>query len=391
MKPILPFIVSIITIATLQISCNPAQQKQQPRPASADKKNIVQLTPAQYQTADIQIGPVEKRELSALIKANGTLEVPPQNRVSITAPFGGFLRSSNLLQGSHVKKGQVIAVMENPEYIQLQQDYLESKSQLHYLEAEYQRQEALARENINARKALQKAQSDYQSMKARTSGLQAKLQMLNISAASLEKGIIQSRIFLYSPISGYVTQANANIGTFVNTTDVLFRIVNTDHLHAELIVYEKDVPKIKPGQKVRFTLANETKERMGTVFLTGKEISAERTLRVHCHLQQEDSQLIPGLYLKAFIETGGNKVNALPDQAIITFDGQKFIFIAEEDRQQKGGDHRFRMLAVSTGISAMGYTEVRLPKEFNTNTVQVVVKGAYSLLSQIKNTEETPE
>lgn len=355
--------------------------------AHHDEALTVELTPEQVLTAGIATGTVEYRTLSGTIRVNGTLDVPPQQLVSISAPMGGFLRSSELLQGKHVDKGQVIATLQDPSYIQLQQDWLEAISQQEYLKAEYERQEELATENINARKTLQQAKANYGSMQARAAGLKARLKMVNINTAQLEKGDIQPFISLYAPISGYVTEVNVNMGKYVNPTDVMFEIVDTEHLHAELTVFEKDVPLLKLGQKVRFILANETKERMATVYLVGREISADRTVRVHCHLDKEDKNLLPGMYLTAFVETKNMELPAVPEQAIVNYEGTDYIFIVDQGAANtKDGSH-YKAIAVKTGIKELGYIEVLLPKEFDIKNTQVIVKGAYDLLGKLKNSE----
>jgi len=365
-------------------------------------ENIVVLTPEQIKTAGIELGQVEQKQISGTIKVNGLLDVPPQQLVSVSAPLGGFLKSTVLLQGSRVTKGQVIAVIENPEYIQLQQDYLEAKNQLEFAQADYDRQQELAKENVNAQKTLQLAKASYHSWLAKKNGLLAKLKLIHIDITKLETGTISGTSNLYSPINGFVTEVNVNIGKFVNPTDVLFEIVDTEHLHAELIIFEKDVPKIKIGQKVRFTLANETKERMATVHLIGREISTDRTIRIHCHIDQEDKDLLPGMYLKALVETGGALVSALPDEAIIDYQGKKYVFVKSEgvEHQEKNSSAEtpaktepvdegvsFIMQEITIGPSELGFTEIILPEGWN-RANEVVVKGAYAILSKMKNSEE---
>lgn len=373
----------IIPTVLLLISACGSKSEESKEEGHEEESNTVELTPAQYQTAQIKTGTVEQKQLSKTISVNGILDVPPQNLVSISVPLGGFLKSTELLEGSKVRKGQVVAVIENMEYIQLQQDFVDYSSQLDFLEADYKRQVELSKGNVTALKSMQKAKSDYESMKSKVNGLKAKLQLLNINTDKVLSGTLTSTVTITSPINGYVTQINANIGSFINPTDVMVKIVDTEHLHAELTVFEKDVPKLKIGQKVRFTLANETIERTATVYLVGREISDERTVRVHCHLDKEDTELIPGMYLKAAIEVGANESPALPNEAIVGFEGKKYIFIDK-------GQYHFEMVEVTTGVSELGYTEVVLPKEFDMNS-KVVVNGAYSILSKMKNAEEEEE
>lgn len=383
---------SFILLATVLIMSCSGGDKTPEKVSTADSAHHeeeleVELTPEQVLTAGLETGKVEYRTLSGTIKVNGTLDVPPQQLVSISAPLGGFLKSSELLQGKHVNKGQIIATLQDPAYIQLQQDYLEAVSQQEYLKAEYERQEELSRENINARKTLQQAKANYQSMQAKAAGLRAKLKLVNINPGQLEKGDIQSTINLYAPISGYVTEVNVNLGKYVNPTDVMFEIVDTEHLHAELTVFEKDVPLLKVGQKVRFILANETAERMATVYLVGREISTDRTVRVHCHLDKEDKNLLPGMYLTAFVETKNINLPAVPEQAIVNYEGTDYIFIAEEEAGDHKDDHHYKAIPVKTGVKELGYVEVLLPKDFNIDRTKVIIKGAYDLLGKLKNSE----
>lgn len=379
-------ILAILATSLLLFSCGNKKNTEEKLPEAAKPlADEVYLSKAQYQNAGIQSGLVQSRQISKTIKVNGVLDVPPQQLVSISAPMGGFVKQTDLLQGSAVTKGQVIAVLQNQEYIQLQQEYLETKSQYEYSLTEYERQQALAKENINAGKTLQMAKANYNSLQAKQNGIAERLKLINISPSALNSSNIRSTINIYAPISGYVMDVNINLGQMVGPTDVMFKIVDPKHLHAELTVFEKDVLSIRIGQKVRFTLANEARERTATVYLIGRDIDQNRTVHVHCHLDEEDKQLLPGMYLKAIVETNGTDVQALPDEAIVSFEGRKYIF--QETAAQDKEEVHFKMLEVATGESDEGYTEILLPKNFDSK-LPVVIKGAYSLLSKMKNSEE---
>ena len=393
----------IYTFLALVISgCNNGTEKAlEDEGHHEDAENVVEVTEAQMKNAGVALGTIEKKQISGTIKVNGVLDVPPQQLISISAPLGGFLKSTELLEGSRVKKGQAIATIENLDFIQMQQDYLEAKSSFELAKADYERQQELAKENVNSEKTLQQAKSNFTTWQAKFSGLKEKLKVLNLNAASIEEGNLRSTINLYSPINGYVTEVNVNVGKYVNSTDVLFEIVDTEHLHAELIVFEKDVPKLKIGQKVRFTLANESTERMATVYLIGREISADRTIQIHCHIDKEDKELLPGMYLNALVEAGGSLVPALPDEAIIDYQGKKYIFIAAGEGKEDAKEHEegngeaehheegkhFTMVPVEIGNSELGYTEIASLDSISKES-QVVIKGAYALLSKMKNSEE---
>ena len=370
-----------ICSAFMVLSCSGPSEKQSTSSPVEKKSNEVVLSEEQFQSIKIQLGSAENRSLSGSIKANGMLDVPPQNLVSISAPLGGFVKSTELLQGMHVKKGQVVVVLEHPDYIQLQQDYLDNKNQLEFLQQEYNRQLDLSKENVNALKTLQHSKSTYLSTKAKVEGLKAKLKLVNINPADIESGEIKNSVDVITPIAGFVAQVNVNIGMHVNPTDIMFRIVDTDHVHAEAQVFENDIPKLKVGQLARISLSNENKERIAKVFLIGKEITPERTVRVHCHLEGEDANLIPGTYFSAIIETGLNSTTALPISAIVNFEAKHFIFVEKD-----AASHRYELLEIKTGASDGGYTEIDSPiVEFKN---KIVVSGAFELLNTLKNVEE---
>lgn len=385
-------------------ACGKKQEQKEQEPAyqegehhEEEEGNVVALTQAQYETAAVELGQASTRNLSDVVTANGVIDIPPQNLVSISAPLGGFVRKTELLQGMQVKKGQVLATIENPDFIQIQQDFLETESKLEYAQQEYSRQLELSKENINARKILQQATSEVKTQKARLAGLRERLVTAGINLITLEKGTIVNSAVIRSPISGSVTTVNVNIGKYVNPTDVMFEIVDTDHLHVELSIFEQDIPKIKLGQLVRFTVSNNpSKEYLAKVYLINQKINEDRTVRVHCHLEVDDRGLLPQNFVKAVIEIGANPVTALPSLAIVNFEGASYIFIqrsegAHADSTSEGTESEgkvFVMVPVTKGVSENGYTQVKFPPEFDGQDAKIVLKGAYALLSKLKNSEE---
>ncbi|MCF2489162.1 efflux RND transporter periplasmic adaptor subunit [Dyadobacter sp. CY347] len=382
-------------------ACGKKQEEKQQEPAHEQEEhheeegNVVELTKAQYETAAVELGQVSTRNLSDVVNANGVIDIPPQNLVSISAPLGGFVRKTELLQGMQVKKGQILATIENPDFIQIQQDFLETESKLEYAQQEYSRQLELSKENINAQKVLQQATSEVKTQKARLAGLRERIFTAGINLNTLEKGTIVNSAIIRSPISGSVTTVNVNLGKYVNPTDVMFEIVDTDHLHVELSIFEQDIPKIKLGQLVRFTVSNNpSREYLAKVYLINQKINEDRTVRVHCHLEKDDEGLLPQNFVKAVIEIGANPVTALPSPAIVDFDGASYIFIqrpegalADSTGTEPDG-LTFEMVAVTKGVSENGYTQIKFPQGFDAKNQKIVLKGAYALLSKLKNSEE---
>lgn len=350
------------------------------------EETMVELTSDQFKMAEIDLGKIEQKTLSNVLKVNGVMGVPPQNLVSISAPLGGFVKNTELLQGMKVKKGQILAVMEHPDYVQLQQDYIDKKSKLAYLTLEFNRQEELNKANVNSAKVFQQAKSDLMSMKAQVKGLEEKLAIIGINTNNFTENDISRKVKIHSPINGYVSMVNVNIGKYVSPNEVMFEIIDTEHLHAELTVYEKDVHKLKIGQKIRFRLPNEnTKELLAEVYLIGRKIDADRSIRVHAHLENENTELLPGMYINALVELNENKVNAVPEATVVMFDGKYFVYQLIE---KHGKDYHFEMLEVQKGITESGYTEITFIKKIDSSNFQLVTKGAFSLLAKMKNTED---
>lgn len=349
---------------------------------------MVSLNEAQLKTIGLQLGTLQTRSLSGTLKVNGVLDVPPQNLVTISIPYGGVIKHTDLLQGMKIRKGQLLATLEHPDYIQLQQDYLDQISQLNFMELELKRQEELQKEQVNATKTYQQAQSQYQSLKAKVEGLAHKLKLLNIAPKQLLQNGISTQVKLYAPIDGYVTQVPVNIGMYVNANDVICKLVDTRHLHAELTVFEKDVAYLKKGQKVRFSFNHEAAEKIATVYLIGKEIGEDRTIRVHCHLDKEDPNLLPGMYLKAIVETQSKGVLSLPAQAVVQANGKNYIFAAQGKKQIKDdSEYLFEMREVQVGLKDDAYVEIIADEHLTPNT-SIVVEGAYDLLSKMNNSED---
>jgi cobalt-zinc-cadmium efflux system membrane fusion protein len=369
-------IINHIVLFAFLFSCN--TNKQSATEVAEQTNNTVELTDEQFKSGNIKTSKTTPKEFALFIEANGSLDVPPQNAVSIMALFGGYVKSTEMLQGKKVRKGDVLCELQDPSYIQLQQEYLETKSKLEFLKAEFERQQELSVEQINSQKTVQQAKSAYQQELARLNGLLAKLKMLNIPIQQLDKGIITPEIKMVSPINGYITVMNVNIGSYVQPQNLIFRIVDTDHLHAELVVYEKDIAKIAIGQKVLITLNNETRERMAHVYLINKEISAERTIRVHCHLDTEDPDLIPGSFLQAKIASNKIPSFALPESAVVVFEDKHYVFATTTEQ------NRFQLIEVLPGVTENGWTMIQ---QLDTSLVYVTT-GAYDLLSKMKNTAE---
>ena len=346
--------------------------------APANSSNIVTLTDEQFKNAAITTGKIEQKDISSVLKLNGQIDVPPQNMVSISVPLGGYLKSTILLPGMHVNKGEAIAVVEDQQYIQLQQDYLTAKARISYLENEYKRQKDLNQSRAASDKVFQQAEADYHTQLVLITSLAQKLQLAGINVRNISESSIARSVNIYSPISGFVSKVNVNIGKYVSPTEVLFELVNPTDIHLALKVYEKDLDKLYIGQKViSYTNNNPEKKHEGEILLIGRDLSADRNTEVHCHFEDYDKSLVPGTYMNAEVQVKNAKAAAIPTDALVEFEGKQYLY-------KVVGKNSYEMTEVNTGESENGYTEIINPANRLNNT-QFVVKGAYSLLMMMKN------
>lgn len=352
-------------------------------------EDIVEMDSNQIRLAGIQLGNIEMREINSVVSANGIVSAAPQNMASVSAPLGGFLKSSDLIPGSAVKKGQVLALIENPEFIDLQQNYLELKSRYEYAEAEYKRHSELYLDAVYSQKSMQQAATEYKSLKAQIKGLEQKLILIGINPQNFDEDKITSSLPVFSPISGYIKTANVSIGKYVSPTDVIFEIINTEKLLLELSLFEKDANSIEPGQLAHFTINNESHEHKAVIYQVGRSVNTDKTYKVYATVQQPCSNVLPGMYTLAHIEKTGKKVTSLPAEAVVSFENKYYILVFEKDKTEAGQPFtEYRFVEVTTGKTTNSFTEVNLPEDFDIQSAKVVLKGAYNLLSAKKNAGE---
>jgi cobalt-zinc-cadmium efflux system membrane fusion protein len=383
---------SLVLLLSLTLAGCSTEKKEAPEaaiPATAaedaneaeESTDLVTLSPAEQQAAGLKTGQVTDRAMGAGLAVTGTLDVPPESTVSITSPLGGFVENTELLQGTRVRKGEALAVIRNPEFVTLQQEYLETRARLEYARTELARQKELYEQEVAPQKNYQRARADYNALRVQTDAQAVRLRLAGLPVG----GRIVTTATLRAPRAGFVRTVNVTVGQAVTPTDALFEIVDPEHLHVELTVFERDVARVQKGQLIRFTLASDStgtrRERTARVYLVGRAIGEDRTVRVHGHLDNEkDRTLLPGLFVRATIETGRSQAPSLPDAALVRFEGKSYAYAVE-------APGRYRMVPVTLGRSEDGYTEVTLP-ETVTPATPLVTEGAYSLLAKMKNAEE---
>lgn len=346
--------------------------------APEDSRKIV-LTEDQFRTMKMEWGALHTGEFSEEITVQGTVQIPVEGMREISAYYGGYVQDLTLLEGEAVKKGQVLFTLENPDFIRLQQDYLETKSQLTYLKSEFERQRTLASEQISAQKNLIKAEADYQSALAKTESLKKQLSLIQINADQLTPESIKTKISVISPISGFVEDVFVVPGQFLPAAGKAVSLLSKDHIHVELVVFEKDANRVHPGQKVEFSSPDKPADVLeAQIYVVGQSINEQRQINVHAHLvdEKQESKLTPGMYLQARIQLDPQKSLAVPEESVLEVDEERYILI-QKAKTETG--YILEKVKVIPGAKGKHYLAIQPEKVLDSTTV-VLVKGGFNLL-----------
>lgn len=375
--------IIFLFVASLFLSCTNGSENQQdaadPIAETIDSSEVVELSTEQLKNIGIQIGKTEQREHASSINVNGTVMVPPDRRYTISFPMGGYLRDSRMMAGMHVKKGALLATMEDMQFIQLQEDYLVAKSNLVYTAADFNRQEALNSTKSASDKTFQQAKASYENQRILVSSLREKLQLIGIDPDQLTENNISSTVHILAPISGIVSKVNVNPGRYISPTDVLFELVDPSKVYVSLSVFEKDAQHLKPGQQVWCTTnVDGAPALQATIQFISPTIQENRTLEVQCVFTTSTAGLMPGSFVNAQIIQRKGTISTLPEEAVVRWQNKHYVFVAKSAQ-------RFAMQAIDIGDTDNGYVPVHstLPEQ-----QELVIKNAHALLMVLKNSDE---
>jgi membrane fusion protein, heavy metal efflux system len=341
----------------------------------------VKLTAEQIKAIGLQTGFIQLRNLKTAIKVNGKLMLPPQNQAQVSLLIGGIVKDIFIKEGALVAQGQTLATIQNTEFIQLQQDYLQSSSALTYLKAEFERQKDLQKENINAGKTFQKAEADYKHEVSNYNSLKQKLKLYNVDANKLTDENISSTFNVVAPIAGNIHTISINIGKFAEPNKQLFDIVDNRYLHIDLTIFEKDISKVHEGQKITFTDANDPQHiHNATIFSINKAFEdGQQAVIAHAKIESVTETLLSGMFIEARINIDDSTTNTLPTEAVVSNGNEHFIFVEHETNS-------YKQVAVRVGATDQGFTEI-IPLEEVAQQQKIVVTGAYYLLSELTKGE----
>ena len=411
MKTNLKTFLTITALAFLATACgnNANQNEQQESNEQTGKEQsegLVSLTALQREAIGLEIGALQYRNLTGTIQATGELKLPPQSEADISAIIGGNVSRINIIEGDTVQQGQTLALLEHPDFIEMQVELQQNNNRLTYLEQEYERQQNLVEQGVGSGRTFQETQADYSSVTARVAGLKAKLRMLKLDVDKIIEGEIYNVIPVTAPISGFVKSVDIKIGEYVTPGDLLIEVVDNSHIHADLMVFEKDVYKVKVGQEVYLSISSApNREYKATIFTIGKNFEENpKAVHIHAEIAGETDGLLPGMYVEGRIAADTTTTLAVPAAALVRDGDKSYIFIksAETGHQENAGensDHEsepvsendseswvFKRIPVSTGVQDNGWVGINLFEPLP-DTVQIAYNGAYELISEMGKSE----
>lgn len=401
-------IIALVFVSLFAVSCGkkeaateekaPEKTEQKEHTHEEGPQTIASLTEEQMKSVGVTLGTVEMKELTSTIKANGLLSVPNSNKATITSLYGGIIKTINIQVGSIVKKGQVIATIANPEYIQLQEDYLTTNSRITYAEQEFRRQRELFDNDAGAKKNLQSADAELKTLRTKRASLLKQLQMMGINPGNVNNGNMRSGLVITAPISGTISSITAQIGSYVDISSPVATVIDNGSIHLDLQVFEKDLPKMRVGQIVHFKLTNNPEtEYDAKIYSIGSSFENEsKTISMHCEVIGNKAGLIDGMNITGIVSLDKSVTPAVPNEAIVESDGKFYVFIqtdkkAEEEHGEKGKPHpktlNFEKVEVVKGTSDMGYTAIT-PVGNIPDNAKIVVKSAFFVNAKLVNSGE---
>lgn len=367
--------ITILSLLFL-VSCK-GDKKESESKTSMQQQESIQLTSEQVKNAGLIVGNPEERNVKGILQLQGTVTVPPKSVVSVSIPLGGYIRKTDLMAGMHVKKGQLLAVLEDMQYIQLQQDYLTAKEKFQLAKSEFDRQKELNEKKASSDKLLEQTATEMQTQRIYMSSLAQKLALVNINVKTLTASNISKTVAIVSPINGLVSKVNVNVGKYMAPTDMLFELLDMSDIVLVMNAFEKDIHLLSVGQTVTaFSNANKKKRYSAKISYINQSLNDDRAAEVICKVNKYDSSLIPGLFINAEAEFENEKAITVPEDAVVRWQGKFFVFAFT-------GNNSYKMVAVEPGTTSEGYRQIK-SSVINASS-KIVTKNAYTLLMTFMN------
>tara|TARA_R110000764_G_C10997526_1_gene381875 strand:+ start:509 stop:1777 length:1269 start_codon:yes stop_codon:yes gene_type:complete len=396
-------IISFIVLTIMLIGCNGKSNSEIPNSETNEtsensksaeegeneegEEGVVEITNEQAETIGLELKQIEEKSLGNSVKVTGILELYPQYKANISPFVGGNVSSIKVIEGDKVRKGQVLAYLQHPDIISMQQEFQEKNDELVFLQQDFERKQTLFDKGVSSAKEFQMAQSKFRSTTSSVNALRSKLELLGLNISKIKSGEIYASVPITSPIGGFVDEVMVSLGDYVAPQTKMFAVSDNSEIHVDLKVYEKDIYKIKEGQQIYFTVASKPDELLeAKIHAIGKTFETDpKAIHVHADIHNEDKELLPGMYVEGRIVQGEKMALAVPEDAIVKNGEKTFIFVEDKDNREEN-KLRFNMIPVNTGMIDLGYVEISLPAGISKD-ITIVTKGAYILSSEMIKAE----
>ena len=380
MKTIYTILLTTIILTSCGTKPKPTEDKE--KAATVVESNLIQLTKEQVALAQLVTAPIQLGKMKGMAHLNGVVDVPPTGIASVSIPMGGYVQDINLIPGTYVKKGQVLATVKDPTYVQLQENYLAAKAKLLYLQQDIERQKTLLTQEAVSKKAYQQLQADFATNQIQVKALSEQLKLINIQPDNLTTEKMTSLVQLIAPMSGYITKVNINRGKYVTPSDILLEIMDPNDLHAAITIYESAIAGFKVGMKGTVSLTQDpTKKYPVSILAVSHNINEDKTGLLHCHFEKNPANVLPGMFLTADIVVETNEAILIPVNAVQRFQGKDFIFI-------QTAQNEFEAMEIQVRQTNAEYVTVSNADAKSWIGKSLVVKNAFSLLGMMMNKPE---
>lgn len=380
MKRYIIIYLNLWLLASCGTESGTTASEEKPDSVSVQPAHIVSFNSEQLRSVGIEVGTPQLENISGILSLQGKIDVPPQSTVSLSFPLGGYLRSTKMLPGMHVRKGQVLAELEDMQFIQLQQDYLTARERFLLSESEFHRQKDLNASKASSDKVFQQARAEMETQRIMMRALGQKLEVIGIDPARLKADNISKSVAILSPINGFVSKVNVNVGKYTSPTDMLFELVDPRDIHLALHVFEKDLNSLSVGQDVvAYTNSEPGKKFRAEIILISKNLDQDRMAEVHCHFEKYSPSLVPGMFINGEVSVNNKEALTVPEDAVVRWENKHYVFTDT-------GTGKFEMLEITPGVISQGKQQIE--GTGISSSTRLVVRNAYALLMKIKNTEK---
>ena len=379
-------LITLFTLSACNNNTSTADHQEAEEENHHEEENTTTLTQTQIKTVDIRLGHIEQKALTATLKANGVLSVPADHQAKVSTIYTGIIQSVKVEIGAYVHKGQVIATISNPDFLQQQQRLLTVNSQIELAQQELDRQQILYEGNAGTGKNLQAATTQLRTLRTEKAALEEQIRLMGLNPKTLTNEGMQSTLAVVAPISGNISAVYTNNGAYVDASTPIVEIIDNSSLHLHLQVYERDLPYIKVGQQVHFNPTNNTsREYDAQVYNIAASFENEsKSIIVHCHVEGDKQGLISGMNVTGVISLDKETAPAVPNDAIVEDSGKSYIFVVTHTDNK---ETTFEKIEVAKGASESGYTAIAPVKPI-TSEQTIATKGAFFINATLVNSGE---